>query len=113
MGYDKEYIDTLLKEFTLKDKAHLGETLLSLMLSASKVFEAGYKYSEGKTLGTITLNQRIRHKIGMSELSFSHLPMLVKPNKAIHDNYFPYLIFALVRYDSDCRLLIYKYFMRC
>jgi DNA-directed RNA polymerase len=73
---------------------NIGQTIVSLLLSKDKVFKRNFLIVDNKTSEVlITLNPNYEHKMNISLMSSTHLPMLVKPNSPDKDgyNYLPYL----------------------
>lgn len=73
---------------------HIGQTIVSLLLSKEKVFKRKLNHLDNKTSEVIiTLNPNYEHKMNISIMSSTHLPMLVTPNPPDNEgnNYLPYL----------------------
>jgi hypothetical protein len=73
---------------------NIGQTIVSLLLSKDKVFKRNFMIVDNKTSEVlITLNPKYEHKMNISIMSSTHLPMLVTPNSPDMDgnNYLPYM----------------------
>jgi DNA-directed RNA polymerase len=72
----------------------IGQTIVSLLLSKDKVFKRNITMVDNNISEVlITLNPKYEHKMNISIMSSTHLPMLVRPNLPDNDgnNYLPYL----------------------
>jgi DNA-dependent RNA polymerase len=73
-------------------KASLGDTLLRLLLNDDRVFNTSYKTSQNQTEITINLNSSYIHKLAISSINVTQLPMLVPGNEPEDDGkYYPYI----------------------
>jgi hypothetical protein len=73
---------------------NVGQTIVSLLLSKDKVFKRNLMIVDNQTSEVlITLNPNYEHKMNISIMSSTHLPMLVAPNSPDEEgnNYLPYL----------------------
>jgi hypothetical protein len=70
-----------LTEKAILYNACLGDTLLRMLLKDDSVFNTSYKTSQIKTNITINLNSCYIHKLAISSINVTQLPLLVPGNE--------------------------------
>jgi len=74
------------------NKLTLGDTILTIILKNDKVFGEVHKFINNKTQIYIYIKESYIHKLAISSINITQLPMLVKPRDPdSEDNYAPYL----------------------
>jgi hypothetical protein len=72
---------------------NIGQTIVSLLTSKEKVFNKDLRYVDNKTSEVLLyLNPSYEHKMNISIMNSTHLPMLVPPKQPENTgyNYLPY-----------------------
>jgi len=90
-SYDN--IQSFINDFNEKDKSVLGDSILRLILKNCNIISEIHTTSKNKTNINLTMTSEFIHKVSISSIKVTQLPMLILPRCPNEDGkYFPYIL---------------------
>jgi hypothetical protein len=87
-----DYLNKMINDIGPEQKSALGDSVLRLILNKCDLVKEVHTISNNKTQISLSINDSLFHKLTISTVNVTQLPMLVKPNQPSPSGfYLPYL----------------------
>jgi hypothetical protein len=90
--WNYEQIQSVINDFNEIDKSVLGDSMIRLILKNTNVITEIYSKSNGKTNIYLAMSDDLLHKVSISSLNVTQLPMVTVPRSPDGGKYLPYIL---------------------